>query len=91
MQSQLFYRIPIKGFVLLPQAGLRYEKLEQDIEFGLPRVQSGSTSSWATAGVDVYAKHLMLGCSVQSPFQQTLASAQPSSSLRFNVIAGFIW
>ena len=91
MQSQLFYRMPIKSFVFLPQAGLRYEKLEQDIEFGAPRVQSGSKSSWATVGVDVFAKHWMLGCSFQSPFQQTLTSAQPSSSLRFNVIAGFIW
>jgi hypothetical protein len=90
-QSQLFNRLQLKSLVLLPQAGLRYEKLDQDIEFGVPRVQSGSTSSWATAGVDVYAKHWMLGCSVQSPFQQTLTSAQPSSSLRFNVIAGFIW
>ena len=90
-QSQLFYRLPLKSLVLLPQAGLRFEKLEQDIEFGAPRVQSGSTSSWATVGVDVYAKHWMLGCSVQSPFQQTLTSAQPSSSLRFNVMAGFIW
>jgi hypothetical protein len=91
VQSQVFYRFPVKSLVLLPQAGMRYEHLAQDIEFDAPRVQSGSTSSWASAGLDIYAKHWMLGCSVQSPVQQTLTSAQPSSGVRFSVMAGIVW
>lgn len=91
IQSQAFYRLPIKSGVLLPQAGMRYEHLAKDIEFGAPRVQSGSTSTWATAGVDIYAKHWMLGCAVQSPIQQTLTSAQPSSGVRFSLMAGYVW
>ena len=90
-QTQLFYRIPLKHGMLLPQAGMRYEHLRQDEEFGVLRVQSGSTATWATAGMDVYARHWMLGAAVQLPAQQTVTSAQPTAGVRFNVMAGFIW
>ncbi len=90
-QSQLFYRIPIKHSMLLPQAGIRYEHLNQDFEFNALRPQSGSTSTWTTVGLDYYAKHYMLGCSVQTPIQQTLTSAQPTPGMRLNFMFGFIW
>jgi hypothetical protein len=89
--AQVFYRFPLKNGLILPQIGLRQEKLFEDNEFGKRKLDSGGSNTWSAFNLDYYANGWMLGLTVQLPVQIRLNGNQAVSGPRFGLTLGLIW
>jgi hypothetical protein len=89
--AQVFYRFPLKNGLILPQIGIRQEKLVEDDEFGKRKLDSGGNNTWGAFNLDYYANGWMLGLNAQLPVNLQLNGNQAVSGPRFGMTLGLIW
>ena len=68
--SSFFYWANIKGYSLLPSAGINYEKADKDLHNSFIVDQSGGSSLFTTFGLDFYYHSFTFGVNYQLPVYQ---------------------
>lgn len=81
--STLFYWKKWMNISLLPNAGIFFEKLGKDSQYGFENQATGGQALFFTLGNDLYYKNIILGATAQVVGIQDTGIDQPMSKWRF--------
>jgi hypothetical protein len=83
---QAYYKFRIKNkFTIAPNAGVQYEKTNNDLDKGFKVTVSGGNLLLGTAGVELSFGKMAIGTNFQTPFSQNLASGIVKANNRMMV------
>ncbi len=82
VNSLLSYTINKPGFVMLPNAGLTYEKTTLNTLDKIAVAQTGGYLFSSTAGVELSIKKITIGANVQLPINQNFAMGQTNLKVK---------
>ena len=86
-----FYWKSLRRFSLLPNAGIFTDFADESREGGSYSEDTGGSIALATLGLDVYAGHFSVGCTVQQPVFQDLAGGKIQSNTRWMTTLNYIF
>lgn len=89
--ASAFYWIKFKDISIIPNIGIGYENYAPDYELDEEKESTGGTLNTLSAGVDLNVKRLFVRVFMQSPFNQDLPPAQPTSGNRYNASVGLVF
>ena len=86
LNSQVYYKFLIKNKVTIaPNAGVQYERSDEDLDKGLSVSASGGNLLLGTVGVETSFSKFAIGANVQTPFFQNLANGIVGANNRMMV------
>jgi hypothetical protein len=81
----------MRKFSLLPNAGIFADLADQSRDGNSYLSETGGALALATFGLDVYAGHFSLGCTLQQPVYQHQGGGRIQANTRFMTTLNYIF
>jgi hypothetical protein len=92
MQTGIFRQFPLgKKAQLFAHVGYRMEYLDKDIEFGNRKIDSGSSSNWATTSIELFTNKISCSLQYNTPLSSVYNGNQPVQTNRFAASISYMW
>jgi len=89
--TKMFYWKTLRRVSFLPNAGVFVDHAAPNHDGNSFAEETGGTLALATLGLDVYAGHFSLGCTVQQPVYQNLGGDKIQANTRFMTTLNYIF
>jgi hypothetical protein len=86
-----FYWKNLRKFSLLPNLGIFTDLADESRDGNFYLRETGGMAALATFGLDVYAGHFSLGCTVQQPVYQNMGGGQIHAKTRWMTTLNYIF
>ncbi len=80
-----------KKTTLLPNAGIMYEKLQEDTHYSDKQHFSGGNITFFTAGLELYTGRINVGCTYNDPLSQQLSRGYVKAKSQFSVTFNYMF